>query len=160
VSDPLELDSDPRFQRWEWTLQRVGWALLLLVIAAGLAGVLGDGPIAHGHEHTADGALDVRFEKLLRKRAPAAISILVRASSDAPRLWVSRETAKKLDIKRIEPEPSSVSGDLERLVYEFQGAGRELLVTLHIEALEAGPVRGSVGIVGGPSVGMNQFVFP
>ncbi len=42
----LEVAQDRTFQRRSWTIQRVGWVVMLLVAAAALAGLTGSGPLS------------------------------------------------------------------------------------------------------------------
>jgi hypothetical protein len=156
----LELDHDPGFQKWEWRLQRVGWVLLLAIVVIALTGALGDGPLAHKQARSADGSLDVSYERVARKRARETITVACGVRDDSVRLWISRDAARMLDLKRIEPEPSSVEGDHERLIYSFSGLRDRLLVTFHCEPGEAGRARGAIGIVDGATVAFDQFILP
>src|SRR5690606_29853112 len=71
----LELDEDLRIEELtHWTRQIVRWGLVALV-AAGLLGVLGDGPLSGGTAISADGQLVVRYERVTRRTLTSAIRI-------------------------------------------------------------------------------------
>ncbi|MDQ6718742.1 MAG: hypothetical protein M3Z17_10420 [Gemmatimonadota bacterium] len=48
-SDTLGIAEDMNFQRRTWMVQRVGWAIMILVCIAALFGVFGKGPLSNGH---------------------------------------------------------------------------------------------------------------
>jgi hypothetical protein len=58
------------------TAQRVGWVLLLLAILAAAAGAFGDGPISRA-SISAPGGVRVDYERIVRRRAPTEIRIVV-----------------------------------------------------------------------------------
>jgi hypothetical protein len=42
----LEVEQDLDFQQRTWALERAGWIVMLLIIAAALAGFFGGGPLS------------------------------------------------------------------------------------------------------------------
>ncbi|HPO58399.1 MAG TPA: hypothetical protein PLV53_06100 [Anaerolineaceae bacterium] len=42
----LQVDQDMPFQEKEWTAERAGWIIGLLLLLAGLAGLFGGGPLS------------------------------------------------------------------------------------------------------------------
>jgi Protein of unknown function (DUF421) len=101
VNDPqLELDHHAGFQKWEWVAQRVGWAALIMMVVTALTGALSDALLTHAQARAADGSLDIRYDRVTRKRVRATITVTCRVREAALRLWISRDAAKKLDLKR------------------------------------------------------------
>lgn len=58
------------------TAQRIGWVLLLLAILAAAAGAFGDGPLSRA-SISAPGGVRVDYERIVRRRAPTEIRIVV-----------------------------------------------------------------------------------
>jgi hypothetical protein len=158
----LELEVDRDFQRREWRFQRAGWIVLAACVLAGAAGVFGDGPLAGHSAKSPTGALEVSYDRLARKGAPQVMTVRVRAPVNPTRLWLSREAATKLDVKRVEPEPDQVEAGSEKLVYDFRSAAGtpELIVTFHVDPKSPSVFEASIGIVGGEAVSFTQVIFP
>jgi hypothetical protein len=68
-----EIGVDPPGPR---TAQRLGWLLLLLLALAAAAGAFGDGPVSRA-SLSAPGGLRVDYERVVRRRAPTEIRIVV-----------------------------------------------------------------------------------
>jgi len=58
--------ADERLQERMWIAQRWGWGIFLLVMAVGLSGMLGRGPLSHGRATNAAGTLTADYERVAR----------------------------------------------------------------------------------------------
>ena len=67
---PLELHQDPRFTRRIAAIQRAGWVVMGLVIAAALLGLFGAGPLSRATAEAADGTLRLEYDRFGRLSAP------------------------------------------------------------------------------------------
>ena len=64
----LDIDEDIHFQRKEWTFQRIGVAMLFLIVLAALLGLTGmGGPASHAEAGERDGPLFVEIRKLVAR---------------------------------------------------------------------------------------------
>ena len=74
----LEIAQDLAFQRREWTIQRVAWAVMALVALAGLLGLFGGaGPLTRAA--AGNGALRLDYARFERKHAPTELRLQVAA---------------------------------------------------------------------------------
>src|SRR5688572_16733735 len=125
ASSTLELDSNEHLQlvRREWKVERVGWMLVMAFVLAGLAGLLGPGPVSRRTLTSNDQRLRVEYYAVAHYQAPAELRIrCVPAAQEQIRLSFSRSFT---DVSRplgITPEPSSVVIHNDRLVYSFESA--------------------------------------
>ena len=162
----LEIEESESFQRRDWTFQRIGWAVLALVAVAALLGAFGRGPLASAEQTSAEGTVHVRYERLVRRHAPARIEFTLApglAGADGRiRLWLDRSYADQLEITGIRPEPVEVSVTPALLMYQFAVAdgGRPVLVTFSVQHDRAGMSRASAGVLPRGTVQLDQFVFP
>lgn len=61
----------------EWRWQRVGWILLGGLVVAGLAGLLGDGPLSSTSSSSIDGAVQASFDRFLHRSAPTVVALRI-----------------------------------------------------------------------------------
>jgi hypothetical protein len=102
----LEINQDLDFQRREWRLQWVAWGVVLLILVAGLAGLLGGGPLSNGQASA--GPLAVNYERFVRKQAPARLELMVspEAAVDGEvALWIGDGFLEKVNVAGVIPEP-------------------------------------------------------
>lgn len=163
--DGLEIDQDLAFERRSWRVERLGWALMALLLLAALLGLLGAGPLSTAEVRTADAALVVRYERFVHREAPTELELhLVPVPSPADgltRLWVGRDLAGALEVRSISPEPRSVEATADRVLYALAASGPGTVrVRLDVEPRRAGRHSGRLGIVGGGEVALGQFVYP
>jgi hypothetical protein len=160
----IELEQAPEFQRREWTVQRVGWALMLLVVGAGMAGAFGRGPLS---SRSAGGVgFRLEYERLLRHRTPSTLELRVEQGAAVPdgtlRVWISGEYLQTMEVERILPEPEGVQVVADGFVYSFRTGIPDRGVTVFIDITPEGygSEEGRIRLGDGPPLHFAQFVFP
>ena len=160
-SQTLQLDQDPVFQQREWRVQRVGWWVLVIFVAAAAAGAFGHGPLSRVRAATPGDAVVVEYERFVRSGAAMRLEIH-RQSSTAGRLELrlDRSYADRLRIERITPEPESIDVGAADVVMTFTtpGAG-PLTIVIDAEPLRAGRLSAQIRTTGAPPVRVSQFVY-
>jgi hypothetical protein len=102
----VQVDQDMQFQRREWAVQRIGWVAGVLVLAASLAGALGHGPLSHAEAEGLDGALHVKYERIVRSNRPVDLTFsLAAGTGNETVLWLSREMMERMSVEAVRPEP-------------------------------------------------------
>lgn len=169
------IDEDPTFQRRNWAAERAGWALMAAVVALGLAGLLGPGPLSRAvatAEGTAAGGpggasparVAVSYERFLHARAPTAVRVETAVAPGATTLdlAVDRTYLSALDVRDVTPHPTATLIGADHVVYRFRlapGTTRALVV-FQLTPTAAGVVRGRLGPVTGPRPGLWHLVYP
>ena len=160
----LEVEQDLVFQRREWLVQRVAWAVLALLLLLGFGGAFGDGPLARRTLRSPDGRLVATVARFERHRSPSAVVLRVRPEQGegTVAVWMSREFAEHQHFETIHPEPESVTVGQDRMVYEFNVGGADDVVEIAFDSLPEGigGKRVRLGLVDGPTLAFGQFVFP
>jgi hypothetical protein len=159
----LDVGQDLAFQRREWTVQRVGWVVMAVLVLAALLGLFGVGPLSAA---TVDeGGLTVEYARFTRYRAPGTLRFAIPAeatTSGQVRLWLDRGTLDEIEVQAFVPEPDSAAGGEDRVVYTFQAdePGQPMVVVLDLthEALGTRTIR--AGIIDGPDVSFWQLTYP
>ena len=164
--EPLEIEENPAFHRRDWRAQRLGWALLALVVLMALLGGFGRGILARGVALSPDRTFRVRYERLVRRHAPARLEFTLApglaASDGLVRIWLDRRYAADVRITDVQPEPAQVSVTPALLIYSFAVAdgGQPVTVTFGIEHHRVGRSRSRAGVLPQGVVTLGQFVYP
>lgn len=150
----IDLDDDLPFTRRSWTAERVGWAVLWGLLAAGLLGFLGPGAFSGVR---AEGPVTAEYERFERLDTPGELR--VRLAPGTRVLWIENLWLEDVGIERIFPEPLRVSSEPGWTVFTF--AGREdVEARLDILPRRAGRVEGRFGVSPERTVTVRQFVYP
>lgn len=161
----LEIYQDLRFQEREWTVQRVGWAIMLLVILLALLGLFGTGPISTGNADAGDGAIAAGYERFVRHDGRTTLTLEVdgsQAQDGEIQVWVSRDYIDAMQVEQISPQPSETIAADDRLVYTFpiDDTASSLSVSFSLRPQDMLRLSGEAGVPDGPTVSWNQFSYP
>jgi len=158
----LQVDQDLPFQEKEWTAERAGWIIGLLLLLAGLAGLFGGGPLSRAAPR--QGPLRLEYSRFVRYRAPEVLTVQVDpgVSGETLQLWVDRAYLEDFELQQIVPAPDQTRVLPDRILYEFQAQPGDgpLRVTFQLRPQAAGSRSGRVGLEGGDTVTFRQFVYP
>ncbi|HLV16596.1 MAG TPA: hypothetical protein VKY70_03940 [Pseudomonas sp.] len=69
------IDDDITFQRKVWRMERIGWGLLLLLVLLTALGLFSEGPLSDRRAVSADGSLEVRYPRFLRRGSRSSLEI-------------------------------------------------------------------------------------
>lgn len=160
----FELHEDLRHQRREWRVERVGWALMALLLIAALLGLLGYGPLSHTRARSDDGRLTVAYDRFQRSSALSRYEIEAAPSlvaGDRLRLQFDRHLIDALEIEAVEPQPESVSAGERRTTYEFaaEPGGQPQRIVIYYRPSTFGRLSGGV-TAGGAALALDQLVYP
>jgi hypothetical protein len=155
----LEINEDLVFQKRSWTVQRIGWVIMALVLAAALLGLFGAGPLSRATAGTEDEALWVEYDRFSRLLKTTDLKVHATSESGEVRLWISREYLEKVEISHITPTEDSAEAAQDGVFYVFQSA-EPLTIVIHLRAAQAGLISGEMRLDGGPSQEFTQFIYP
>lgn len=154
----LEVPEDYSFQKREWTVQRIGWiAMLVLVIAAAL-GLVGSGPISRTSASAA--GLEVHYLRFARLQAPEQLRVLIDNANGRVEVWLDAGFLSQKQIEKITPDPADVRTGSDRYTFVFVAEGGRTEITFHMRPDNPGRASGGLGLVDGPAVELWQFVYP
>jgi hypothetical protein len=165
ASRRLELDDDDRFQRWDWIVQRVGWAVWLAIIAAAMAGFLGSGPASNAVARSSDDSLQLSFNRYAHHHAvtPIRIEVLgIAPGQGRVEIDLSASFMDAIQLHRVQPEPVRMVslGDRTRLVFASDAQNAVGTINLFLEYEDIGRVEGAIGLKGRPPVVVKTLVYP
>jgi hypothetical protein len=162
----IEIAQDLAFQRRSWTVQRIGWAAMVLISVAALFGLCGGGPLSSARLGPAGSPLRADYERFLRLDAPAKLTLYVGAAAIRPdstaEVWLDRAWLADMEVRSITPEPEQTITSAGRVVYTFRldPSSTAARITYRLVTHSLGPVTGRVGLSNGPSYSFSQFSYP
>jgi hypothetical protein len=163
VNDEVAVGEDLDFQRKWWRFENAAWVFFTLIIILDLGGLFGRGPIAKAERRTADGTLDVKYERIERTDSPSILSISFGqpAIQDGKiRLYVSNSLVKPLGTQRVIPAPQeTILGD-GGLTYTFPATKPPASVDLALQPSGPGIYDFTLGVVGAEQVHARIVVVP
>lgn len=163
VNNEVAVGEDLDFQRKWWRFENAAWVFFTLIIILDLGGLFGRGPIAKAERRTADGTLDVKYERIERTDSPSILSISFGqpAIQDGKiRLYVSNSLVKPLGTQRVIPAPQeTILGD-GGLTYTFPATKPPASVDLALQPSGPGIYDFTLGVVGAEQVHARIVVVP
>jgi hypothetical protein len=161
----LEIEEYIGFQRRDWAVRHIAWAILALVVLAALLGLFGNGILSKANLGDDEMPLQLEYERFGRYKAP--MTLKARLGPEAvregeARLWLERSYLNTMQVETIIPEPDSVESSADHLVYVFStpSSNFPIEVTFFMQSENIGRQTGRVGLEGGPSLSFNQFIYP
>lgn len=159
-----EQQQDTDAVRRTWQFERIGWGVIVLAIAGGLAGAFGGGPLSSASVLSADGRVGVHLDRVIRYNAPSTLVVRLAPDGVGDTITiVSLDTAylRAVDVIRVAPEPIRVRASPDRVEYHMlrPDPAREMTITFAIQAGTRGRHRVRLGTTRG-SVEFDQLVLP
>lgn len=161
----LEINQDMTFQEREWKVDRLGRALLVLLVVVSALGLFGHGPISWTDAAADDGSLEVSFERFGRRGGSQSVGITAPASAADDGSWqieLSNDYVGAVKIDAISPQPDSVEAVAGALRYTFTQAepGADLELSLSLTPDTLWSASGTARVVGSAPVTIEHFFFP
>jgi hypothetical protein len=163
VNDEVAVGEDLEFQRKWWQFENAAWVLFTLIIILDLSGLFGRGPLAKAERRTADGTIDVKYERIERTDSPSIMTIHFgpAAIHDGKiRLYVSDSLVKPLGTQRVIPAPQDTMVGDAGLTYTFSASKPPASVDLALQPAGPGIYDFTVGVVGAERVRARIVVVP
>jgi hypothetical protein len=157
--DDCESESILAFHRSEWRIQRIGWVLVALFLAAALGGLFGNGLLSRAH--TANGAGSVDYERFTRYGLSTDLVVTPVASAHGVnRVAISADYLEMFRVERITPEPAAVRMTGPSIVYEFASASPGASISFHMRPQRLWRHGATVTIDGGAPLEISQLTYP
>jgi hypothetical protein len=160
----LQIDQDLSLAKREWQLERIGWALMGVLVVAALAGLIGEGPASKAVSGSREAGVVVEYDRFVHYGAPTTLELELAplASGEVAELRIGTDYLAAVEIHRITPEPVTTAAGAEAHTFTFKAAesGRPMRVQIHLEPRKYGPSEGDLVAGAGKRVAVRQFVYP
>jgi hypothetical protein len=171
VSLNIHHEVDPRFARIERVLQRIGWALIVVLIGLAAAGLFGGGVLSNRTVRSASGGneIELTYPRFGRQESNLQMTLEVaapQAQGQELRVRLSGDVREKVTIMGITPEPDTTAFDGDVIVFTWtvESWARPPLIVFDYEAHDWRSIGGEIEVMAGQdSVGglsFEQFLFP
>src|SRR3954447_24834911 len=104
----IEIGFDSAFLDKWLKFEKLAYIVIAVLLLAGLAGVLGRGPLSKSTAKSDQGDLKVRYEKIAHNKTPAVIELMLPAevpASGQVRLRLEGDLVRRGRFQRIVPQP-------------------------------------------------------
>lgn len=159
----LQIHQHEAFQRREWRAQRIGWVLVLLFVLAALAGLLGGGPWSWSTATTADGQVQVHYERFAHLEADDQLTVTVSSEAvtgDSVDVEIAEGWLRAVDVDGIVPEPmEQVTTPYGLRLTMSAEPGTDLRIRIYFRATDLGKVDAGVRFEGDTAT-FGQLIYP
>lgn len=166
AEDPsIQINEDRGHQRREWRLERIGWLVMAILLAAGLLGLFGYGALSRSQTGE-PGNLSVDYDHLQRASAPSEYRFSVAPSlihGGKLTLRFDETLLDEVEMQSIIPEPTQVRAGPGYTEFTFAMApakGPPERIQFQLQHTTFGHVRGRVTADGAAPLVIDQFVYP
>ncbi len=164
INGELEVGFDHIFESRWLRVEQAGRMLMVLFVAAGLAGLLGRGPYSHRTEKTAASALAVDFEPIARSQTGTQVTLHFDNPTGASTLglFIGTTLIEPMGLQRILPQPidtQTVQGGL-RLTVTVPPGTHDAMLRLMLLPAGVGPEQLVARLDGHAALRWTQVVVP
>ena len=164
VNDELEVGYDEKFERSWSRAERSGYLVMLVLVAAMLAGLFGRGPFSHRTEKSAASGLAVDFEPIARSQCDTQVTFHIDNDTDATTmdLFLDSHLVEPLGLHQILPEPvvSQTASDGLRVTIAVPPHSHDTKLRLMLQPSIVGPVHLVAHLQGHEVLRWTQFIMP
>lgn len=163
MRNDFEVEQDLRLQYHEWHVERIGWFIIALLMAAALAGLFGHHPLARVSGHTSDGRLSIQYDRFARYETNAELLVTLQPDADGSgivRLWFDPHYLDSLKVLAVSPVPLRGEAREGGRAFVFQTDGSRFTATLSLQFESIGLVHGNVWADEGKPLSLSHMVWP
>ena len=129
----------------------------------GFIGCFGRGPVAKKEYKTADGSLNVRYERVARFGTPSVIRAAFSPDTvkdGRVRIWASGDLIRSLGAQRVVPQPAESVLSAGGVSYTFPAASPPLSVEFSLQPSQPGMHHLTLQVPGRAQANLSIFVMP
>ena len=161
----LEINQDLDLQRKTWTVQRIGWGGMALIILAALAGMFGSGPLARTEAQDDQQTFRLLHDRFGRYEGEVILQLALtpeatktgRVSIEVDQTyWTSHA------VEHIAPGPLLSRVGIDGFLYTFEThpLSAPAVIVFRLRPKYLGPLEGRIRVNGDGLLHFHQFMFP
>ena len=164
VNEEIEVGYDEPFERRWRRAEQVGRWVMVLFVAAGLAGLLGRGPFSHATVASAGTGLAIDFEPVARSQTGTQVTFHLDNPTNDPTvdLFLGSNVVEPMGLQRIVPEPveTRIVNDGMVMRIPVPAGTHDAKLRLMLQPVSLGPNQLIARLAGRPAQRWTQFVVP
>lgn len=122
--DISSINNDFRYQKLEWPLARIFWFLIMVVLAYGLIGGLGDSSDIYNRTKVPLAEATLVYDKFLRVEKRFTTEVHFHNAAESCTVSFNKDYLDKVLITHMVPEPDKVEVIGDRIIFKFSISGR------------------------------------
>ncbi|MCP2005762.1 hypothetical protein [Buttiauxella ferragutiae] len=153
----------PFWLNFEFQLRRVGFVLLLLIVAAALAGLFSRGYLSEATRSNDDHSLTLDYEKFNRLMSDMDMKITsVTPPGKRNRIVLGGDFMEGFRIDTLQPQPDKMYSLNGEMILEYQpiAPGVKQTLWLSLTPMKFGAMKSTVAIDNGAEIPFQQFIYP
>ncbi len=161
----LEINQDLDLQRTTWTLQRIGWGGMALIVLAALSGVFGSGPLARMEVTDDPHTFRLLYDRFGRYEGELVLQLVL-----TPETTTTNRVTVEIDrtywtshaVEHITPEPLISSIGIDGFLYTFEAdaQSRPAVIVFRLRPKYFGALEARIRVNDQSLVTFHQFMFP
>ncbi|NDK56233.1 hypothetical protein [Pontibacter fetidus] len=160
----LEIDEDAPFEKRFWTVQRIGWLIMLLVILAAMFGFTGRGGLSGINKikkASQSQSLVLEYDRFQRYQVSDKLTVkLQQLQTTAPTITFSKVFYEKIRVEQVVPQPEKVEINANEITYTFSISQPSGDVIFYTKPMHAGSLEVMVKGPNNERVPISMFVYP
>lgn len=156
-------EHDPNSAERSWRLERVGWAIVALIVVLALAGVFGSGPVSWTSSTSSGGGIVLDHQRAIGHNADQQVTLHLGATTvreGKVEVELSGDWVHAVRVDAVTPEPSAQRTLPDGVLLEFEaGSTSSTVVTLYYRAFRYGSQEAEIA-VGDDRLDFTQWVLP
>lgn len=152
----LQLDDEIELHQTGWIIQRIGWALIVLVVIAAAFGFFGTGPVSR--KEVSDSENTIRYERFARYESPMNVLVFTSGEGEVVNISISQTYLNSLRLDKITPSPSSQRIENGMTIFTFPVNG-PATINFFVQPTRAGTISGTFQ-VNRSVFEIRHFVYP
>jgi hypothetical protein len=163
LKDDLDIIENRAWQERFWSIQRVAWVVMALILIAAILGAFGSGgPLATARAETAGAVID--YPRIGRWQAAAEMIVGLPPRSSGPvEVHLSSEFLEVYGIDSISPAPreTAATPSGHRYTFDVVPGGERKSLVFHLRAMRAAmPTRSELRLGNSAPAQLNFVVLP
>jgi hypothetical protein len=160
----LDIEEDMAFQLRDWMVERIGWAVMALIVLAAALGLFSTGPLSWTTARDAQDTLVVEYERFLRQSSPVTMKLKVApqaVTAEGVILEINEAFADAFRITEIQPQPARSSAIPGGMRFRFETApNAPATIYFHLSPEDIGFSRPGLGLGGQERLVLPTFIYP
>ncbi len=163
INNEIAVGEDLPFQRKWWRFEKIVWVVFTAIVILDLLGAFGRGYLAHNRIHTADGAMQLKYDRIARFDTPSNITVQLGPGAihnGTVQLLVSQSVISQIGAQRISPQPHSSTVGADGVLYSFPATTAPAIVQIAFQSSKPGLFHLRFQVPGSEALNARVFVMP
>jgi hypothetical protein len=161
----LEINQNLDVQRTTWTLQRIGWGGMALIVLAALSGMFGSGPLATTEVTDERGTFRLLYDRFGRYESESVLRLVLNPeTTKTHRVTVEIDRAYWTShaVEQITPEPLLSGIGIDGFLYTFEtdAPSAPTVIVFRLRPKYLGAMDGRIRVNETVPLQFHQFMYP